>query len=561
MTDESDQDSMNSIGNAEAIIERFGGIRPMATKMNVPVTTVQGWKKRNVIPGNRRTEIMQAAQTNNVDLSDLIAGVANENSFLSEVERAGGGALRAEIAQSAPPERRKEPPVTATTREEPVMTVRKRGTESEPKTQNDQMFDDMRKAQSMSFSKSAWFTVAVVSIVLVACAALVWPSKEQLDRNTQDIAKVQGEVTEMRAERHSFLKDLIPGDIEGRLAQMQEQTQNIQSTVTGLTERVETIASDVMDPNATVGQKIGILQQHAAELGAPVQLTALLQKFQSMQVSIPGQEQLSAAVADLNQLLATTQAQGGDVDAALQAAQQENDALGQTLAGVPAQDLKAAALLLGLSQFRSSLNRNAPFEEDLALMQKLLGEDDPALQEAVARLAPQAEKGVLTPDGLKGQFTGLAGDIVVSSLKGEDISVQEKAKARLDEILHVEREGEPITGTDTQAAVARAQKMLDAGDVPGAIAELQSLEGEAKATAQPFVDQAQMTLMAQHVQDMMTGKVISRIETAPGIAVQTGGIESLIREIRQMATQRHVIRDEESGFAILPPKQDFTPGQ
>ena len=48
--------------NAEAIIEMFGGIRPMATKINVPVTTVQGWKKRNVIPGARREEILRVAQ-------------------------------------------------------------------------------------------------------------------------------------------------------------------------------------------------------------------------------------------------------------------------------------------------------------------------------------------------------------------------------------------------------------------------------------------------------------------------------------------------------------------
>lgn len=71
----------------------------------------------------------------------------------------------------------------------------------------------------------------------------------------------------------------------------------------------------------------------------------------------------------------------------------------------------------------------------------------------------------------------MAGDIVVASLKGEDVSIQEKAQARLNEIMQVEKDGELVTGTDTQATVARAQKMLDEGNIEGAIAELQGLEG------------------------------------------------------------------------------------
>ena len=74
-------DTEATISNAEAIIERFGGIRPMASKISVPVTTVQGWKKRNVIPAARLEQIKTAAQQHNVDIADiLILSVgANEN--------------------------------------------------------------------------------------------------------------------------------------------------------------------------------------------------------------------------------------------------------------------------------------------------------------------------------------------------------------------------------------------------------------------------------------------------------------------------------------------------
>jgi hypothetical protein len=43
------------------VIQRFGGIRPMAQKLGVPVSTVQGWKERGAIPANRREEVLAAA--------------------------------------------------------------------------------------------------------------------------------------------------------------------------------------------------------------------------------------------------------------------------------------------------------------------------------------------------------------------------------------------------------------------------------------------------------------------------------------------------------------------
>src|SRR5690606_28795755 len=93
--------------------------------------------------------------------------------------------------------------------------------------------------------------------------------------------------------------------------------------------------------------------------------------------------------------------------------------LGDTLEGVSGSDMKAAALLIAFSQLRDSLNRNAPFEDDLVLLQKLVGDDDPELQAALSKLAPQAEKGgVLTADGLSEELKTMTGDIVFSSLKG-----------------------------------------------------------------------------------------------------------------------------------------------
>ena len=64
MVDETDQP-------AGVIIAAFGGIRPMASKLGVPVSTVQGWKQRDTIPAPRMSEIRQVAASNGVDLSSM----------------------------------------------------------------------------------------------------------------------------------------------------------------------------------------------------------------------------------------------------------------------------------------------------------------------------------------------------------------------------------------------------------------------------------------------------------------------------------------------------------
>lgn len=554
MTDNHD----DSIDNAEEIIERFGGIRPMASKMDVPVTTVQGWKKRNVIPANRRAEVIKAAQVNNIDVSDLIAGVANENtaaSFSAEM-------AAVKTSQDSDSEARHEEAVLMAKRRAAAESHNpsQKSAPSRTPTSNEEMLAQMKHAQSLTFTKNMWFTVGFVAFVVVVAAVMLWPTKQQVMQNKQNITRLQNEVTEVK--QPGFFKKLIPGDIEERLGKMQQQAQTMQKTVGTLSNKVEQIANDVvLDKNADINTRLQRLEEHAAELGAPSQLLGLLQKVEGLEQSVGGQQQLSSAVAQLNMLVGSMQDQGGDVDAALAQAQQQDDALGQTLQGVDHEDLKAAAMLLALAQFRSSLNRNEPFENDLALMQKMLGDKDPQLNEAITKLAPKAESGVLTPDGLKSRFKGMAGDIVVSSLKGEDVSIQEKAKARFNDVLSVEKNGELLTGTDTQAKVARAQKMLDDGDVQGAIAELQSLDGEAAQTAQPFIDEAQMTMLAQQLQGVFTHKVMSEVGGSV-TPVTSGGaqasVKQLLSEIKKFAPQGKLVGDPDSGFMIYQ-KQDLAP--
>ena len=150
MSTMSDYNDHDPIENAEEIIERFGGIRPMARKMAVAVTTVQGWKKRNVIPGSRRDELVRAASTHNIDLSDVSAAnsdAANENSFAVEVAEADkrepeAPARKADDLSAAP---------------SPRASMAADDGAKARHDRNEEMMAEMHKAQSLTFTKSVLF--------------------------------------------------------------------------------------------------------------------------------------------------------------------------------------------------------------------------------------------------------------------------------------------------------------------------------------------------------------------------------------------------------------------
>ncbi|TWA67056.1 inner membrane protein [Azospirillum brasilense] len=76
-----DQNQVTGGPAVERIIERFGGIRPMAHKLDIPVTTVQGWKKRGAIPLARHADLRASAAKHRIKLSeaDLEAATPSED--------------------------------------------------------------------------------------------------------------------------------------------------------------------------------------------------------------------------------------------------------------------------------------------------------------------------------------------------------------------------------------------------------------------------------------------------------------------------------------------------
>jgi uroporphyrinogen-III synthase len=537
----------DTLGNAEEIIERFGGIRPMSTKTNIPVTTIQGWKKRGAIPASRRDDLLNAARSHDVKLEDLVGKTgapANQNGD-TPANSAEKPASEAMSVRSEPQKTSVSQPSYAAPQYTPRAAVT---------TDHEKIKAEMVMERQKALVQSVVISIALIVIIVGAGATLLWPEFEDTARttreNSQSIAALEDDVSSVKGEleeQKSMFGSFLPGDWQKQLDSLKEQAAAAQAGAAQALQKAEQISSDVVGAGS-ISQGIGALEGHISQLAASPFAQSVLSKFSTLGASPEGAGVLDKSVQELNALVQS--GTGTPVEQTLETARTQSGALGQTFEGVPAEDLKAAALLLGFSQFRSSLGRdNESFAEDVSLLKNLLGQDNPALSEAIDRLAPKAaEQGVLTPSGLTSELQAMTGDIVVASLKGENVSVAEKAQAHFGEILKVEKDGEMITGTPVQQKLAKADTLMQSGQLEQAIAEVSTLQGPAGQMIQPWIEKARRTLQAQNLSALLESGVS---ESLSGTGVATGGLP----------LGGQLIEDKASGVILYRPALKFAPAK
>ncbi len=518
-------EEIRPIQNAETIIERFGGIRPMATKTNIPVTTIQGWKKRNAIPAARRTEILKAAQDHNIDIADILsAGAVNENNTTQN-------SIQNATVISMPAREEKSSYAPA-----PAGVMPSHANEAQPKPRG--------------MNTALWGQAGLAVVALVAVGVLLWP------KSPVPVTVSEVELAEREPVSPSFMDEILPKDLGEKIENLSQQAMKVagqaEEQIGVAMEKAGEISQDVLAENAgTLEDRVARLQTHLTEIISNPAMQNLWGDMQSLQSSVLGQQQLDQASTELSVLMEQFTGTTDQISPYLDEARNKSTVLSETFEEVPAEDMKAAALLFGLNQFRGALSRDKqPFEQDLALMKNLVGTENAELMQSIDRLAPQAKDGVLTVSGLSNEFRGLAGEIVVASLSGEDVSVQEKATARLNDLFSVQKDGELVTGTETQAKVARTMTHLDQNNLGSAVAEIKTLEGPAATKAAPWLAEAEKTLATMEFQ-----KILDQALGFNPLAGVDGGPAT---NLTQVPGQGFMIEDKDSGLKVYKPAPDLS---
>jgi len=466
------QQTEATIPNGEEIVERFGGIRPMAAKLEVPVTTVQGWKKRDAIPVSRRDDIINAAGQYNINLKGLVSDlpIANQNARIEE-----DPALRTVSSSSPAPAAR------------PITSAR-----SEQSASSDHI--DLR-AIRRSARTTSLLTSASLCVILGALGFALFGGDAHHQQT--EINSLQNRVSNIEAQQPA--PSGLPAGLDATISDLQGKVQSITNALG---------ASDLANGSASIVQRLNALEQQLS--GNPA-LAATAQQMQNMATNPMTAGSWQAAVDELRGIVTGLQGRMDQMDSALNAAKSQNDALSSTLSNVTGRDLSAAAMLLALTQLRTAVDRQAPFADDLALLRDVAASSDPALAASIDKMAPYAQTGVMSPEALKKQLQGLSNDIITAKLKGEDVSLKDRIMARLQGLFTLKKDGMPITGGQEREMIARASTQLDNNDVAGAMATLQQLQGPAAEVAAPWQSQAQATLAVQSIDAQLVSSLMGRI--------------------------------------------------
>lgn len=503
---------------ADQIIDLFGGLRPMATKLGIPVTTVQGWKKRGVIPVNRLDHIRSVAANLGLTLDDVLTYTSVSSS--------------APVAEDIPDQKEEAeadniPPVSflRNPHETHPSPSAKEKKFIPPKNDFDANIY-LKEGRKGSGVKALWWALAILSISVLIGLATLGPGALRIREQDQKLETLQTELSQITQQlaalknQNAVLTTLLPKDVAEKVGALQARAKEIEQTVASLGTQTKALTEGVMGASAgTIQNRISViedgLKKLASQAGAP-QLSKFLLQVQQWQASDEGSKMFGDLMTRFDAVLASLPANSKQTGEDLAQAVKKDPVLSKNMGDLTPEELEAAGMLLTLTQLRQTLARDhASFDGDLAILRRFMGDDNPELLKAMNRLAPAAKQGVLTPDGLSVEFRKLAGDIVAASLSGQDVAVSARLSAKIHDILKIERNGEPVTGTRTQQAIDRAQQLLDGGDIAGAITELQALDGAAAQKAAPFVQSAETTLLSQNVLDALTRNMSAQLSLQP----------------------------------------------
>lgn len=496
-------DSMHDeiIPNGEEIVERFGGIRPMATKLNVPVTTVQGWKKRDAIPAIRRDEILSAAAHYDISLKGLLSdSVANENT-----RKSSASSIAEDPALSAP----------SRTAAQPAPQARPAAPRSDASTNNDHVSRaDLRQIRRTA-RRTSFVTTACLLAIVAGAGFLLFGNS---GNNSLHVASLENRVSSI--ENQASARGGVPDVLRQSVQSLQQQVDSL-TTAVGLTgDQLSEFARQVAaGGGASLTQRLAALESQLTQGGnaATAPLAGALNQMQALTRTPEGAAQWKGAIDDLRQIVTGLQGRTDQLDSALQQARGQNDALGQTLSEVNGRDVGAAAMLLALTQLRTAADRETPFTEDLALLRQVAAGTDPELASSIDKLSPYAETGILSPGGLKRELQATANDIITAKISGEDVSLKEKIMNRIHNLFSIKKDGVPVAGGRDNDMIAQASRQLDRGDVQGAMATLQKLDGPAAQAAAPWQKKAEATVAAQALDTQLVQSIMTRLKTGLGM--------------------------------------------
>lgn len=293
-----------------------------------------------------------------------------------------------------------------------------------------------------------WAAAAAVVLVLAAAAgawlafdrAILAPERETA---AAEAARFDRALAALGARADRFEAELARRDAAGR-----SQDPALEARLAGLAERIAALEAAEARPDALAGRMEALEARLAAGRDPATDEAA----------AGAAAEREARRDAALRALTATV--------AALEAR------LERLRRGAAPSAGREGAMLLAIGQLRAALDRGRPFQRELEALRRIRGADGAA--DPIAALAPA---GIPTEAALVREFPARAAEAARAAFADGDGGWIDRSWARLSRLVTVRRVGADAPGDGASAVLARAEALLEAGDLAGAAAALAPLDG------------------------------------------------------------------------------------
>ncbi|MEJ1967991.1 MAG: mitofilin family membrane protein [Rhizomicrobium sp.] len=320
-----------------------------------------------------------------------------------------------------------------------------------------------------------------VVVVLGVTALFLWQMRRQGPQQSLSLAAgEQGDIASLR--------DRLAAD-EARLALLEKAgtgggavSQQAQADLASLSARIGKLET-APDPQATA--RLDDLERRLSAMQSDIDLrVAALER--------------NALGSDMPQRLATVT----DAEAALEArvAKMENTQ--------PSVVARNAAAELALANLIRVSGTDQPFAAELQTFRVLL----PNAPEA-GELAPIALHGAPTQATLRDRFPAMAAKALEDENRAKATTWLGRLWANIGNLIVIRRTGER-QGADSEAILARAGAALDKNDLDGALVQMKSLKGAARASASDWMHDALARQAIRQDGDALALR-LSRVLSAP----------------------------------------------
>ena len=553
-------------GNVEEVIAKFGGLRPMANKLDLAVSTVQGWKIRGHIPEQRHQEILKAAQAHGIAVSaaDLLppgdtggaAGPASAKPALaaqakgpeakarSPLPTTGQGPSAADAAAKAEAGKDEtagaaKPAAQAPDTKAPAAKPAEVKTDDKPKgapapadTAAAQSARHHEASPPAAHARRGGFLpgLLVGAVLIVGGAVAAVALRESWMPLVADSQAPTGDTTQLDQRLQSLASELDA--VKQQTAALSQKADSLESSISGLSGQQGGSPADLSALQNSVQSLQAAGEKHAQDLasidsalkaitgdgGLESKVNDLSSKAEGLtaatakneagvanlinevrtvsgQVSGLGVDQLRSSTAALSTKLDSFESRLGTV---------EGQVRGQAAA-------ERNAMLLAVGQLDDAVAAGQPFAQSLSLVAGYADTSVPAAP--MATLQSHATSGVITLSALRTRFNDTADAIIAADYDGTaDDGLFGEVIRNLSELVIVRSKDPNDPGVN--GVVVRTEADLRAGNLAGAVAEVESLEGAPAQAAAGWLADAKARL-AVDTALVALAKALDATDSAP----------------------------------------------